>query len=188
MLHPTIETKSLLPFSYIPHSPSYFQPRRIAGFTKVLIDVGFQDSAASCPRFHACPTTNRQFLSLDAWIVNALFQDCVDLIVCILDLSDPPLVFVENRYHCFLRKCPPLFSVCCFFDAVQCTVSVIALGNECLTSADDVGCFCIHGAAVGNQPIALDLICTEIARSGAFIEAAFFGQDDAWAILMFGDI
>jgi hypothetical protein len=35
-----------------------------------------------------------------------------------------------------------------------------------------------HDAATGNQPVALDLICTEIACSGAFIEAALFAQDD----------
>jgi hypothetical protein len=62
---------------------------------------------------------------------------------------------------------------------------MITVGNECLTSANEVGCLCFHYAAAGNQSVAFDLICTEIARSGAFIEAALFAQGDAWAILLF---
>jgi hypothetical protein len=54
------------------------------------------------------PTKNRLFRSLLAEVINAVFQGCFDLVIGILDPSDPPLVFVENRYHCFLQKCPPL--------------------------------------------------------------------------------
>jgi hypothetical protein len=47
---------------------------------------------------------------------------------------------------------------------------------------------CFDYAASANQPVVLDLICTEIARSGAFLEAALLSQDGAGTILLFGDI
>jgi ankyrin repeat protein len=62
---------------------------------------------------------------------------------------------------------------------------IIALGNECLTSPDDLGCLCFHYAAAGDQTVALDLICTDIACSGAFLEVALFVQDDSEVIVVY---
>jgi hypothetical protein len=67
---------------------------------------------------------------------------------------------------------------------MQYVVSIIALGNKCLTPADSIGRLCFHDVAAGNQPVAPDFICTEVARSGAFIEAALLAQDDTGPILL----
>jgi hypothetical protein len=61
--------------------------------------------------FMPFPTKNHQFLFIDAGAVNAILQDCFDLVIRILDPSDPSLVFVENCYHCLLKKCPLLFLI-----------------------------------------------------------------------------
>jgi hypothetical protein len=67
---------------------------------------------------------------------------------------------------------------------MQYIVSIIVLGNECFTRADYVGRLCFHYVPAGNQPVTPDFICTEIARSGAFLEAALLAQDDTGPILL----